>query len=81
MSYIYKYFQTRPSKLSTYIVETVRTGYLKGLEAYAGVTERLEDLKMSLGPEDVMKLEKRYKLAGGEQFLEDREGLKCRFPK
>ncbi|KAG8914912.1 hypothetical protein FRC00_009770, partial [Tulasnella sp. 408] len=58
-----------------YVGRTIRTGYLKGLEAYAGVTERLEDLKMSLGRENVAELEKRYKSSGGEQFLEDREGL------
>ncbi|KAG8928508.1 hypothetical protein FRC01_005829 [Tulasnella sp. 417] len=58
------------------IVDTIRTAYLKGLEAFAAVMERLENLKMSLGPEDVGKLEMGYQTGGGEQFLEDREGLK-----
>ncbi|KIO19636.1 hypothetical protein M407DRAFT_30707 [Tulasnella calospora MUT 4182] len=58
------------------IVDSIRTAYLKALEAFAGVTERLEDLKMSLGLEAVAKLEERYGSSGGEQFLEDRDGLK-----
>lgn len=70
---------THPPNTSMHVVESIRTGYLKGLEAYAGVTARLEDLKMSLGPENIAKLEERYNSSGGEQFLEDREGLNCKF--
>lgn len=59
------------------IVETLRTAYLRSLEAFIGVTERLDSLKTSLGEEAVAELEDKYQSSGGEQFLEDRQGLNC----
>lgn len=64
--------------LCTCPVDSLRTAYLKALEALTAVDERLENLKSSLGEEVVANLEEKYQSSGGEQFLEDRDGLNCK---
>lgn len=51
--------------------------YIQAIASYTEAAERLESLKESLGAEAVLKLQLEYDDAGGEQFVENTESVKC----
>lgn len=57
----------------------MRRTYVKTVLACKEAVDRLDSLKASLGQGATDQLQAEYEAAGGEQFVENTDNVKCRF--